>query len=137
MQAKNVFAFCQAHDNKDDSKIEFASGHSNGQVMIWSKQHHENGSMYSLSKTLKPSNNGEVWDLIFINDNDFNFLISSSRYGNKIVLSKNKGDEKDEEDLEHREVTSLISMSKRIFASGGGRSNRCLNIWSPSSSSSS
>ena len=89
--------------------------------------------MYSLSKTLKPSN--EVWDLIFINDNEINFLISCSRYGNKIVLSKNKGDE-EKEDLEHREVTSLISMSNRTFASGGGRSNKCLNIWSPSSSSS-
>jgi len=132
--SSTILAFCQANDNKDDTKrIEFASGHSNGQVMIWSKQN-ENGSMYSLSKTLKPSNNGDVWDLIFISDKEISFLISCSRYRNKIVLSKNKGDEK--EDLEHSQTTSLISMSNRIFASGGGRSNRCLKIWSPSSSSS-
>jgi hypothetical protein len=134
--SSTIFAFCQANETKNDSKrIEFASGHSNGQIMIWSKQIDE--SNYSLCKSLKPSNNGEVWDLIFIiNDNGFNFFISCSRYRNKIVLCKNKGDQ-DKEDLEHREVTSLIPMSKGLFASGGGRSNRCLNIWSPSSSSSS
>ena len=70
----------------------------------------------------------------FINDKGFNFLISCCEDENKIVIYK--GEEKEEEeDLEHKKVERLIPMSNGRFASGGD--NKCLNIWSPSFSSSS
>ena len=119
------------HINRNDSsRVEFASGDSNGQIMIWSKQINE--SKYSSIRTLQTFNDyHEVYDLIFMNDNGFNFLIACCQEENKIVIFK--GDE--EEELEHKWVGKLIPMSNGQFASGGGE-NQCLNIWSPSSSSS-
>jgi hypothetical protein len=128
-----IYSLCQLNDS-NRNRIEFASGHSNGQIMIWSKQINE--SNYSLSKTLQPFNNDHlVWDLIFINYNEgFNhFLISCSGDENKIVIYKGEGFE-EEEELEHKRVSRLIPMSNGQFASGGW--NQCLNIWTPSSSSS-
>jgi hypothetical protein len=68
-----VYSLCQINENRN--RIEFASGHLNGQIMIWSKQ--INGSNhYSSIRTLQPFNNHDVDDLIFINDNGrFDFLI--------------------------------------------------------------
>ena len=127
---------CQINETRN--RIEFASGHTKGQIMIWSKQE-INESKYSLCKTLHPFNNDHwVDDIIFINNNNegFNhFLISCSLSEDKIVIYKNKGEEKEEEELEHEYVYRLIPMSNGQFASGGH--NQCLNIWSPSSSSSS
>jgi hypothetical protein len=71
-----------------------------------------------------------VEDLIFLNDYEFNFLVACSHKENKIVVYKNKEEEKEE--LEHKEVTRLIPMSNGQFASGGYRDNQCLNIWTPS-----
>jgi hypothetical protein len=126
-----IHSLCQLNENKN--RIEFASGHTKGQVMIWSKQINE--SKYSLYKTLQPFNpNNDVRDIIFLNDNEFNhFLIACSYAENKLVIYK--GEEKEEEELEHEKVFRLIPMSNGQFASGGD--NKCLNIWSPSSSSSS
>jgi hypothetical protein len=127
-----VRSLCQLNENIN--RIEFASGHNNGQIMIWSKEQQIN-SEYSLCKTLKPfpDNYTHVDDLIFINDNEFNhFLIACSYAENKIVIYK--GEEKEEKgELEHEYVYRLIPMSNGQFASGGH--NQCLNIWSPSSSS--
>ena len=97
--------------------------------MIWSKQINE--SNYSLLKTLQTFNDNRVDDLIFLNDNEFNFLIACSFKENKIVIFI--GEEEGVE-LEHKDVWRLIPMSNGTFASGG-RDNQCLNIWSPSSSS--
>jgi hypothetical protein len=58
---------CQINKN-DLNRIEFASGHVNGQIMIWSKQQIANESKYSLFRTLRPFNGHPVEDLIFIND---------------------------------------------------------------------
>ncbi len=118
---------CQINEiNNDSRRIEFATGHMNGQIMIWSKQINE--SNYSLIKTLQPFN---VWvNLIYINDNEFNFLISCCSNENKIKIFKGEG----EEELKHEGVSNLIPMSNGLFSSGG--LNRCLNIWSPSFSSS-
>jgi hypothetical protein len=128
-----IVSLCEINRN-DSNRIEFASGHTKGQIMIWSKQINE--SKYSLSKTLKPFNgDSHVNDLICINDNEFNhFLIGCSWNENKIVIYKGEGFE-EEKELEHEQVTSLIKMSNGQFASGGG--NKCLKIWSPSSFSSS
>jgi hypothetical protein len=126
-----IYSLCQLNENRN--RIEFASGHSNGQIMIWSKQINE--SNYSLSKTLQPFNNNYINDIIFINNNNegFNhFLISCSPHKNKIVIYKGEGFE-EEKELEHEDVNTLIPMSNGQFASGGG--NQCLNIWLPSSSS--
>jgi hypothetical protein len=133
-----ISSLCQLNRNNDSKRIEFASGHSNGQIMIWSKQQQQiNGSEYSLIKTfnndhlIEPFNNDhEVYDLIFLNDNEFNFLISCSPKENKIKIFK---EEEEEEELEHEDVRSLIPMSNGQFASGGY--DQCLNIWSPSLSS--
>jgi WD40 repeat protein len=125
----DIRSLCQLNENKN--RIEFASGHTNGQIMIWSKEQQQEIN-YSLSKTLQPLNNNPVWDLIFLNCNNkgFNhFLISCSPHENKIVIYK--GEEKEEEELEHKDVARLIPMSNGQFASGGD--NKCLNIWSPSS----
>jgi hypothetical protein len=126
--SSSIYSLCQLNENKN--RIEFASGHWNGQIMIWSKQQ-INESNYSLRKTLKPFNHW-VDDIIFINDNEFNFLISCSYPENKIVIYKGEEEEKEEE--EHEEVRTLIPMSNGQFASGGW--NQCLNIWSPSPRSS-
>jgi hypothetical protein len=129
----SIYSLCQLNENRN--RIEFASGHDDGQIMIWSKQ--QINSEYSLCKTLHPFNNDHpVDDLIFINNNNegFNhFLISCSHHENKIIIYK--GEEEEKEELEHKDVTNLIPMSNGQFASGG--ENKCLNIWSPSSSYSS
>ncbi len=128
--SSHIVSLCQINRN-DDSKsrrIEFASGHENGQIMIWSKQQQIN---YSLCKTLKPFNDW-VWDLIFING-EFNCLIACCYKENKIKIFK-EGEEEGEEELEHKEVVGLIPMSNGQFASGGN--DHCLKIWSPSFSSS-
>jgi hypothetical protein len=101
--------------------------------MIWSKQINESNH-YSSIRTLQPFNEGWVNDLIFINDNRFYCLISCCYQENKIVIFKGE-EQKEEKKLEHKGVRSLIPMSNGQFASGG--LNNCLNIWSPSSSSSS
>jgi hypothetical protein len=128
-----ICSLCQINVNRNDdsrSRIEFASGHENGQICIWSKQINE--SMYSSIRTLKPFDH-YINDLIFINDNGFDFLVSCCYGENKIVIY-NEGEE-EEEKLGHERVSRLIPMSNGLFASGG--QNQCLNIWSPSSSSSS
>jgi hypothetical protein len=131
--SSSICSLCQLNENRN--RIEFASGHKNGQIIIWSKQQQIN-SEYSLCKTLQPFNH-LVDDIIFINYNNegFNhFLMSCSYQENKIVIYK--GEEKEEkEELEHINVRRLIPMSNGQFANGGG--NKCLNIWSPFSSSSS
>ncbi len=127
-----IYSLCQINRNDTKSRrIEFASGHENGQVMIWSKQQQiaNESNHYSLCKTLKPFNEGWVQDLIFINDNRFECLISCCYNENKIKIFKGE----EEEELEHEKVRRLILMSNGQFASGGY--NQCLNIWSPSSSS--
>jgi WD40 repeat protein len=123
-----IHSLCQLNDS-NRNRIEFASSHRNGQIMIWSKQEIN----YSLCKTLQPFNHS-VYDIIFISDNEgFNhFLIACSCQENKIVIYK--GEEKEEEELEHKDVFRLIPMSNGQFASGG--ENECLNIWLPSFSSS-
>jgi hypothetical protein len=125
--SSRIYSLCQLNENRN--RIEFASGHSNGQIMIWSKQQQINASNYSLYKTLKPFNDGKVHDIIFINYNEgFNhFLISCSLSEDKIKIFRGE----EEEELEHVGVGSLIKMSNGQFASGGF--NKCLNIWSPSS----
>jgi len=124
--SSDIWSLCQINKNDTKSRrIEFASGHDNGQVMIWSKQH-ENESKYSLIRTLKPFNN-YVYDLIFINDNRFNFLVACCFDENKIKIFKGEGGE---EELEHERVRRLIPMSNGQFASGGF--DLSLNIWSPS-----
>jgi hypothetical protein len=128
-----ICSLCQINRNNDTKsrRIEFSSGHRNGEIMIWSKQ--QIASKYSLTKTLQPFNN-IARDLIFINEG-FNFLITCCFTENKIVVYKNKEEEVEEveeareEELEHREVTRLISLSNGIFASGG--QNKWLNIWAP------
>jgi hypothetical protein len=131
-----IRSLCQISENRNDDsrrRIEFASGHSNGQIMIWSKQQQINGAMYSSIRTLKPfdDNYSHVNDLIFLNDKGFDCLISCSWNENKIVVYKNK---EEKEELDHVQPRRLIPMSNGQFASGGH--NQCLNIWSPSSSSS-
>jgi hypothetical protein len=62
--SSNIESLCQINNNDPKSRrIEFASGHDKGQIMIWSKQINE--SNYSLIRTRKPFNEG-VDDLIFI-----------------------------------------------------------------------
>jgi hypothetical protein len=132
-----ISLLCQINKN-DSSTIEFASGHRNGQIMIWSKQPQINESeYYSLLKTLQ-SFNSNVRDLIFINDNGLNFLIACSLLENKIKIFKGgEEEEEEEEELEHKKVSRLIPMSNGQFASDGGDdNNRSLIIWTPSSSSS-
>jgi hypothetical protein len=58
--------------------------------------------------------------------------MSKKNEGNTKKIYK-EGDEREEE-LEHEKVCKLIPMSNGRFASGGHK--KCLNIWSPSSSSS-
>jgi hypothetical protein len=132
-RAYNIESLCQINRNDSRSRIEFASGHLDGQIMIWSKQINE--SNYSLIRTLQP-HNIQVDDLIFINDNGFDFLISCSWSGGKIVIYKGEEEEEEKEELEHKRVLGLIPMSNGQFASGGAGANQCLNIWTPSSSSS-
>jgi hypothetical protein len=126
-----VYSLCQINEtrNNDSKRIEFASGHKNGHIMIWSNQQQKDRSNYFSIRTLKPFNHF-ISDLITINDVDLKFLISCSFSENKIVIYNLEEEEKEE--LEHRELTSLIPMSNGLFASGG--TNQCLNIWSPSSS---
>jgi hypothetical protein len=128
--SSGIWSLCQLKENRN--RIEFASGHYNGQIMIWSKQQQINASNYSLSKTLRPFNgDSHVNDIIFINNEEFNhFLISCCSYENKIVIYKGE-EEEEKEELEHEEVLRLIPMSNGQFASGG--LNQCLNIWSTSS----
>ncbi len=80
-----IRSLCQINRNESRNRIEFASGHLNGQIMIWSKQINE--SKYSLIRTLKPfdDNYSHVNDLIFLNDNGFDCLISCSWNENKIT----------------------------------------------------
>jgi hypothetical protein len=122
-----IYSLCHLNENKN--RIEFASGHDNGQIMIWSKQQQINESNhYSSIRTLHPFNNDNwVSDLIFLNDNGFDFLISCCQKENKIKIFK-----EEKEELEHKDVFRLIPMSNGQFASGGH--NQCLNIWSTSSS---
>ena len=126
----SICSLCQITETRNDSKIEFASSHMNGQIMIWSKQQ-INGSNYSLIKTLQAFDEW-ISDVIFING-EFNFLISSCYRENKIIIFKEEDEQREE--LEHKEVGRLIPMSNGRFASGGD--NGSLNIWSASSSSSS
>jgi hypothetical protein len=131
--SSSIWSLCQINDS-NRNRIEFASGHWNGQIMIWSKEQQPQIN-YSLCKTLQPFNNNTVHGMIFINNNNegFNhFLISCSYQENKIVIYKG---EEEKEELKHERVTRLIPMSNGQFASGGD--NQCLNIWSPSSFSSS
>jgi len=132
--SSSIWSLCQINRNDSKSRrIEFASGHRDGQVMIWSKQINESNH-YSSIRTLKAFNDW-VFDLIFLNDNELNFLVVCSKEENKIKIFK--GGEEEEEELEHEGVYRLIPMSNGQFASGG-YDNQCLNIWpSPSSSSSS
>jgi hypothetical protein len=124
-----IYSLCLINENRN--RIEFASGHSNGQIMIWSKQQIIE-SNYSLYKTLQPFNRGGVSDIIFINNEGFNhFLIACSYDENKIVIYK--GDEEEKEELDHKGVVSLIPMSNGQFASEGGGESGSINIWSPSS----
>jgi hypothetical protein len=134
--SRGIWSLCQINETRNDSRIEFASGHYNGQIMIWSKPRQINESNhYSLLKTLKPFDDNErVSDLIFLNDKGFDLLISCCHDENKIKIFKGEEQEEEEEELEHKEVRRLIPMSNGQFASGGD--NKCLNIWSPSSSSS-
>jgi hypothetical protein len=130
----HIFSFCQINRNDTNRRrVEFASGHDDGQIMIWSKQQQKinESNHYSLIKTLQ-SFNTFVVDLISINDNGFDCLIACCEYENKIKIFKGEGEE---EELEHYGVGSLIPMSNGQFASGGGIITECLNIWSPSSSS--
>ena len=83
-------------------------------------------------RTLKTFQKEGVYDLVFINDHGFDFLIACSYDENKIVIYKGE-EEEEKEELEHERVSELIPMSNGQFASGGH--NQCLNIWSPSSSS--
>jgi hypothetical protein len=131
--SSTIGPLCHINENRnnDSKRIEFASGHSNGQIMIWSKQQQINESKYSSIRTLQTFNNDHwVNDLIFINKNGFDFLISCCKSENKIKIFKGE-EQKEEEELEHKGVYSLIPMSNGQFASGGW--NKCLNIWSPSS----
>jgi hypothetical protein len=133
IETSGIWSLCQINRN-DTNRIEFASGHTNGQIMIWSKQQQINESNhYSLIRTLKPFNNNRVDDVIFINYKGFDLLISCCEKENKIKIFKGE-EQEEEEELEHEGVLSLIPMSNGQFASGG--ENKCLNIWSPSSSSS-
>jgi hypothetical protein len=130
-----IYSLCQINRNDTNRRIEFASGHENGQIMIWSKQQQQQineSNHYSSIRTLKPFNEGGVFDLIFINDNgQFDFLISCCQDENKIKIFKGEEEEEEEkEELEHEKVRRLIPMSNGQFASGGW--NQCLNIWSPS-----
>ena len=70
-----ICSLCQINEINNDSsrRIEFASGHENGQIMIWSKQQQINESKYSLIRTLKPFDH-YINDLVFINDNGFDFF---------------------------------------------------------------
>jgi hypothetical protein len=124
-----ILSLC--HLNRNDSRrVEFASGHEYGQIMIWSKQQQINESNYSSIRTLQTFHNHPVNDLVFINDNEFNFLISCCPDENKIVIYKGEEEGEEEEELDHKEVRRLNPMSNGQFASGG--ENKCLNIWSPS-----
>jgi WD40 repeat protein len=111
--SSGIESLCQINGN-DSKRIEFASGQRNGQIMIWSKQQQTNESEYSSIRTLQPFNKGGVTDLIFINDNGF--LIACCENENKIKIFKG---EKEEKELKHKEVRSLIPMSNGQFASGG------------------
>jgi hypothetical protein len=129
--SSRIVSFCQVKETRNESRIEFASGHSNGQIMIWSKPQKINESKYSLIRTLQPFNGNAVCGLIFINENGFNnFLITCCPNESKIIVYK----EKESEELKHERVVRLIHLSNGIFASVGD--NRSLNIWSPFSSSS-
>jgi hypothetical protein len=133
--SSTIWSLCQI--NKNDSnrrRIEFASCHENGQIMIWSKQQQQinESNHYSLCKKLQPFKKWGVTDLIFTNDKGFDCLIACCYNENKIVIYKGE-EQEEEEELEHKQVWRLIPMSNGQFASGGG--NQCLNIWSPSSSS--
>ena len=75
----DVCSLCQIDANGNDSRrrIEFASGHENGKIMIWSRQ--QTTSNYSPIRTLKPFYQNVNSFEIFINDNGrFNFLVSCS-----------------------------------------------------------
>jgi hypothetical protein len=153
--SSGIVSLCQINRNDTKSRIKFASGHGNGKIKIWSKQINESNH-YSLLKTLQRFNYHYISDLIFINDKGFDCLISCSQSENKIKIFKGDGKEDlerfwksslsenkiviykegkdEEEELEHKGVHRLISMSNGRFASGG--ENECLNIWSLSSYSS-
>ncbi len=133
--SSGIWSLCQINRNNDTKsrRIEFASGHHNGQIMIWSRQINESNH-YSSIRTLKPFNDHCIRDLIFLNDKGLNCLIACCQKENKIVIYKGEEGEEEEEELEHEEARRLIPMSNGQFASGGW--NQCLNIRSPSSSSS-
>jgi hypothetical protein len=134
-----IWSLCQINRNDTKSRrIEFASGHWNGQIKIWSKQINESNH-YSLIRTLKAfdDNYSHVDDLIFLNYKGlFDCLIACCKSENKIKIFKGE-EEEEEEELKDIGVRSLIPMSNGQFASGGDYPNECLNIWTPSSSSSS
>jgi len=112
--------------NKKEKTFEFASGHKNGQIKIWSKE--ILNSDYSLLRTLQ-SFNSDVWGLWFISD--LNVLIACSFGEDKIVIYKNKGEEEEEKEvLEHQRIRSLIHLRNGVFVSVGG-SDRCLRLWEP------
>jgi hypothetical protein len=123
-------------DNKDSSslnnvqnRIEFASGHSSGQIMIWFKQINNSDAYtnYSLLKILKPFDASSVDDLMFIQE--LNCLIACSKHKDKIVIYKNKKEEEEKEELEHKKVTSLVQLRNGVFASGG--EDQLLQLWTP------
>ncbi len=89
--SSSIFLLCQINRNDTKSRrIEFASGHENGQIMIWSKQQKINGSEYSSIRTLQPFNKWGFNDLLFINDNGFDCLIGSQlSHRKKKVIEKN------------------------------------------------
>jgi hypothetical protein len=123
-------------NTKDDMNklVEFASGHSNGQVMIWRKTKipKQANSNYSLIKSLQLFDYF-VADLLFVDD--LNFLIAcSSREGKISIVYKYK---ESKGDLEHRDVARLIQLgggkNNGVFVSGGGGGGGedCLKIWEP------
>jgi hypothetical protein len=116
--------------NKENS-VEFASGHSNGEIKIWSKLISSSSSSYSLLRTLQPFKS-DVSDLLFLKE--FNCLIACFLKENKIlVIHRNRKEEEEEEELEHKDVRCLIELKNGAFASGGGWSEEeeSLGIWEP------
>jgi hypothetical protein len=119
--------------------VEFASGHSKGQVMIWSKKIlRQTNSNYSLMRALQLFDYF-VSDILFVNN--LNLLIAcSARQGKISVIYKYK---ERKGDLEHREVSRLIQLrggggkNDGVFVSGGGGGgeglggDECLKIWEP------
>jgi len=112
-----------------ENRVEFASGHSNGEIKIWSKLISSSSSSYSLLRKLQPYKS-DVSDLLFLKE--FNCLIACFRKENKIlVIHRNRKEE--EEELEHKDVRCLIELRNGAFASGGGwnEEEESFGIWEP------